>query len=241
MALKLLQNESERACDDLVLAAGSQPDDYAQHILEIASTLQSGMLASHSGIAMARKSKLEGRLLAILDGKRNRRRLTVIGILVAAAIVAGIVVPISILKATDSDNQKVAGLIEQLNSEDENTWKPAVAELIKIGPVVAEPVSRLLQGAPGDAHALKVLEAMARDSDVQALMRKAIDSANRLPERQRCSLLADCPGQIRQSRARQGNRAAAGGEHHCRVRRTERARRGRGIQSPSCRIEQSQR
>ena len=43
------------ACDDLVLAAG-RTHDYAQHLLEIASGLKSGMLAAYSSIAMARKS-----------------------------------------------------------------------------------------------------------------------------------------------------------------------------------------
>jgi hypothetical protein len=98
IAFKLMQREAETACDDLVLSASVahppsgvdscataqpgaavpqmtiRPSDYAQHLLEIASGLKSGMLAAYSSIAMARKSKLEGRLLAILDARRRRRR-----------------------------------------------------------------------------------------------------------------------------------------------------------------------
>lgn len=76
LASKRMQVERERACDDLVLAAGAKPSDYAEHLLRIASGLQSHLFATYSGIAMARKSKLEGRVLAILDATRNRHPLT---------------------------------------------------------------------------------------------------------------------------------------------------------------------
>ena len=75
---------AEAARDDLVLASGHEPCDYADHLLHIASGLRTGILSAHSSIAMARKSKLEGRLLAILDGRRNRRALTRWGLLIAA-------------------------------------------------------------------------------------------------------------------------------------------------------------
>ena len=100
IAFRLMQREAEAACDDLVLSSGHRPSDYAQHLLEIASGLKSGMLAAYSSIAMARRSKLEGRLLAILDGQRNRRALTRLGVLIAAVLVAAIAVPLAVLKAT---------------------------------------------------------------------------------------------------------------------------------------------
>lgn len=80
---------------------GIRPSDYAQHLLEIASGLKSGMLAAYSSIAMARKSRLEGRLLAILDGRRNRRALTRWGILIATILVAAVAVPMAVMKATE--------------------------------------------------------------------------------------------------------------------------------------------
>lgn len=108
LAFRQLQNEAERACDDLVIAAGSEPADYAEHVLRIASGLQSSFLAAHSGIALARRSNLEGRLLAILDGRRNRRALTRLGLMIAAILVAGLMIPISIMKATAADEKKDA-------------------------------------------------------------------------------------------------------------------------------------
>ncbi|MCY2931487.1 MAG: thioredoxin-like domain-containing protein, partial [Planctomycetota bacterium] len=99
LALFRLQNEAERACDDLVLAVGSRPADYAEHVLHIASGLQSPSLSIHGAIAMARPSRLEGRLLAILDPRRNRRSLTRLALLLAAAALLAVAIPIAILRA----------------------------------------------------------------------------------------------------------------------------------------------
>jgi len=118
IAFKLMQREAESACDDLVLASsaataktggdiGVKPSDYAQHLLEIASGLKSGALAPYSSIAMARKSKLEGRLLAILDATRNRRAMTRIGLLVVAVLVAAVALPLAVLKASGPDEEKL--------------------------------------------------------------------------------------------------------------------------------------
>ncbi|MCK4626157.1 MAG: hypothetical protein KAV00_12645, partial [Phycisphaerae bacterium] len=117
VAFKLMQKEAEAACDDLVLASGHRPSDYATHLLEIASGLKSGILTAYSSIAMARKSKLEGRLLAILDPKRNRRRLTRIGVLIAVLLIAGLVVPISIMRAT-AGGEAAAKTQEGLNRKN---------------------------------------------------------------------------------------------------------------------------
>lgn len=67
-ALIRLRNIREEACDNVVLSAMDQDkaSDYAQHLLDIASNLRSPAMSNHASIAMARPSKLEGRLLAIL-------------------------------------------------------------------------------------------------------------------------------------------------------------------------------
>lgn len=122
-AFKRLQSEAEAACDNLVLcstaapAVGSEikdvtsapvnPCDYADHLLHIASGLRAGMLFAHSGIAMARKSNLEGRLLAILDGKCNRRSLTRWGLLLAALLVSAVVVPIASMTPADKTQEAI--------------------------------------------------------------------------------------------------------------------------------------
>jgi hypothetical protein len=103
LARRRMVAERERACDDLVLAAGFEPSDYAQHLLQIASSLRAGLLTSGAAIAMARPSKLEGRLLAVLDGKRNRRGLTRSLVLAGLVLTIGIAVPLATLRAQGTE------------------------------------------------------------------------------------------------------------------------------------------
>ncbi len=88
LALKWTRIEAEQACDNLVLASGSDACDYAEHLLQVASDRQANRLAACSAIAMARSSKLESRLRAILDPHR-RRRLTRLVALVLTVTVVG--------------------------------------------------------------------------------------------------------------------------------------------------------
>jgi len=92
-------NERERAADDLVLSMGARPSEYANHLLEIANRMYSPAALEWAGVAMARRSQLEGRLLAILESGRNRnamRPTTAISALVMAIAVA---VPLAALQS----------------------------------------------------------------------------------------------------------------------------------------------
>jgi TonB family protein len=91
--------ERERAADDLVLATGALPSDYAGHLLEVARTMQSAPVHAAAGVCMARRSQLEGRLLAILDSRVKRaqpRRATIALSLLAALALA---VPLATVRA----------------------------------------------------------------------------------------------------------------------------------------------
>jgi TonB family protein len=94
--------ERERAADDLVLSTGARPSEYASHLLEIASTMQTNLALTWAAVAIARRSQLEGRLLAILDNGRDRkavRRMTAIsGVALAVAIAA----PLAALQSQSS-------------------------------------------------------------------------------------------------------------------------------------------
>jgi beta-lactamase regulating signal transducer with metallopeptidase domain/HEAT repeat protein len=66
-AAKRLRAESERACDDLVLACGgARPSEYANHLLEIVTSIRM-QGAPATALPMADKKEFEGRMLAILD------------------------------------------------------------------------------------------------------------------------------------------------------------------------------
>ena len=53
-------------------SAGARPSTYAQELLSTAQVAQIPLGAGAASLAMARKSQLTGRLLAILDAKRQR-------------------------------------------------------------------------------------------------------------------------------------------------------------------------
>jgi beta-lactamase regulating signal transducer with metallopeptidase domain/HEAT repeat protein len=72
IAARRLRAESERACDDLVLACGARPSSYASHLLEILTTARAAG-APQAVVAMARRAEFEGRMLAILDPAARRR------------------------------------------------------------------------------------------------------------------------------------------------------------------------
>jgi beta-lactamase regulating signal transducer with metallopeptidase domain/HEAT repeat protein len=170
MAFKQMQREAEVACDDLVVTAGHRPSDYAQHLLEIASGLNSGVLAAYSSIALARPSEIEGRLLSILDPKRCRRRMTARGLLIAALLMTAIALPLSIMQAAANDNKpatdsvvdekadtqpgednqskRVAELIGQLGGSKYSQREAAQDELVKIG----QPAVKALRAAGGDRN-----------------------------------------------------------------------------------------
>ncbi|HEY0996253.1 MAG TPA: M56 family metallopeptidase [Gemmatimonadaceae bacterium] len=72
-AAKALRNESERACDDMALDCGAHAPDYAEHLLEIVTSVRADRTPAVA-MAMARRSEFEGRMLAILDPDRPRAR-----------------------------------------------------------------------------------------------------------------------------------------------------------------------
>lgn len=92
-----LRVERELACDDLVIEAGTPATDYAGHLLDVAYTL-GGARTGALAVGMARRSQLEGRMLAILDVARNR---TVPGPRVRAILAAlGVVALVPLAVAT---------------------------------------------------------------------------------------------------------------------------------------------
>ena len=90
--------EREMACDDYVLSGGSEGSEYAGHLLEIARSLQSPSFSGLTTIAMARRSELEGRLLAILSTNRRRGTATTQGVLTTFAILGCLVMTIAALR-----------------------------------------------------------------------------------------------------------------------------------------------
>ncbi len=92
-AAKQLRSESERACDDLALACGARASDYAEHLLDIVTSVRHDRTPAVA-LAMARRKEFEGRMLAILDPELRHSspsRWQSAGLIASLALVAVVV------------------------------------------------------------------------------------------------------------------------------------------------------
>ena len=122
-AAKRLRSESERACDDLALSCGARATDYAEHLLDIVTSVKRDATPSVA-LAMARRKEFEGRMLAILDPElrhsspTRKQSMTLIGSLALIAVVVGAAAPAP-RKATEPA-QKVASKTTDLDLANQN-------------------------------------------------------------------------------------------------------------------------
>jgi HEAT repeat protein/beta-lactamase regulating signal transducer with metallopeptidase domain len=101
IAARHVRAERERAADDLVLAAGTRGSDYADQLLEIATVMRGGRfpaLLTGATLAMAHRTQLEGRLIAILDPKVPRSGVSRVRTAVATALAACALLPLATLR-----------------------------------------------------------------------------------------------------------------------------------------------
>ncbi len=97
-AARALRRERERACDDAVLVAGTAGPTYAEHLLDVARAARHVTTPTWSGgVAMAHRSELEGRLMAILDDARNRQSVSYGAAGVAGILCLALVAPLAAL------------------------------------------------------------------------------------------------------------------------------------------------
>ena len=115
LAWHRMQAERERACDDLVLNTGTRPSTYAQQLLHIASDMPADRYSA-AAIAMARPTSLEGRLLAILDVKRNRRVLTWGSVAVIVLLLSSVVLPLAAIHRVQADATTAPGDSKPINT-----------------------------------------------------------------------------------------------------------------------------
>jgi HEAT repeat protein/beta-lactamase regulating signal transducer with metallopeptidase domain len=115
LAVKRARTERERACDDLVLACGTRGSDYADQLLEMARVLRGDRfpaLIGGASLAMAHRSQLEGRLIAILDPRVPRSGLSRGRALAAVALCCAAVAPLGALQPWTTE-QEPAPIVDQ--------------------------------------------------------------------------------------------------------------------------------
>ena len=109
LALRRLRVERERACDDLVLRAGTGASDYASHLLGLARSLKPAEL---SPVAMSMAgAHLETRIRAILNPRTNRRALSRTSGAMACVIAAGLVLPLAAMRPQASPSGMISGTV----------------------------------------------------------------------------------------------------------------------------------
>ena len=101
-AARRMRTEVERACDDHVLNAGYQSTDYAQHLLDIVRNIKVVRSISRTAVAMARPSKIEGRLRTILAKHHNRKPMTKIAIVIGLLALICFAVPMGVMRLTEA-------------------------------------------------------------------------------------------------------------------------------------------
>ncbi len=128
IAVRELRKSREEACDDQVLAAGSRASEYADHLLAIAASRGAGV-AGATALAMARRSQLEGRLLAVLDQGRRRagpgRRRAAVAATFSALLVAGL----ACVQPQADEPAEAAPFVERLERAD-FVLQPAAREWV---------------------------------------------------------------------------------------------------------------
>jgi beta-lactamase regulating signal transducer with metallopeptidase domain/HEAT repeat protein len=122
-AAKQLRSESERACDDLALACGARATDYAEHLLDIVTSVRRDATPSVA-LAMARRKEFEGRMLAILDPElrhsspTRKQSAVLIGSLALISVAVGAAAPVPRSAVHHHQNPAAPATgIELLNSQ----------------------------------------------------------------------------------------------------------------------------
>ncbi|HEX6064522.1 MAG TPA: M56 family metallopeptidase, partial [Longimicrobiales bacterium] len=116
-----MRAEAERACDDLVLRAGTRASVYADHLLELIRTI-GGMRTPAVALPMAQRSTFEGRLLAILEPHQDRSAPKPVAVAGMVLVLGLVVLP---LAGLTSDTQLNATVMngELLDDETQSRSK----------------------------------------------------------------------------------------------------------------------
>jgi beta-lactamase regulating signal transducer with metallopeptidase domain len=99
LAAHRMRVEREHACDDYVLRDGTTPSLYAGELLEMVRSIgtpsHDSAAPAFAALAMARRSEFEGRMLAILDPRLDRKTLNRRSTIMTSLIVALLTFPLA--------------------------------------------------------------------------------------------------------------------------------------------------
>jgi beta-lactamase regulating signal transducer with metallopeptidase domain len=128
--------EREQACDDQVLAAGTRASDYAGHLLEVARAFRTRPLTAAAAVAMARRSQLEDRVVAVLDAARARGRVPLRMAVVAGGVGAVALFPLAAASPAVDEPPPVPVRVAVADDKDE-ARSPALEFSVDASPSTA--------------------------------------------------------------------------------------------------------
>jgi beta-lactamase regulating signal transducer with metallopeptidase domain/ketosteroid isomerase-like protein len=179
--------ERERACDDRVLGSGAKAFSYAQELLEMARGLGARWTAARVSPAMARRTQVSERLLAVLDPALPRHGATRLSVIASALAAFVIVVPLAAVipvPAIDAATTVVATPATRpapaASSHLAPAPEPADMEQARLGVTAAQKAMReaIRRGDAAAAAAVYGEDAVAVAPDVLPIRgRRAIEDA----------------------------------------------------------------
>jgi hypothetical protein len=151
LAARRLRSERERACDDVVLAAGPRATDYASHLIALARDLRPPGLAAVAAVPMARHAGLARRVRDLLDSGRNRGGVGRRGALVSGLALLALLAPLARVPtlAADTPAGHRPGLRDQWQPQTEHDPRLAQPVHIEILGRAAAPALELLSKESG--------------------------------------------------------------------------------------------
>jgi beta-lactamase regulating signal transducer with metallopeptidase domain len=186
-ALRAMNLERERACDDLVVHSGVRAPDYAEHLLQIVRDTRGVAFTARTAIAMAGHSRLEQRVRSLLDATQNRRALTggarvmTIGAALGCVAFLAMLQPTAVAHETDDDSSVVETDIvidEGLDEETRIRVRSGDAHHRDFDKIF-EHVSEVLKDVDVEIVIEKALHTLEREN-VQRHLDHAADELNRV-------------------------------------------------------------
>ncbi|HEX6693398.1 MAG TPA: M56 family metallopeptidase [Longimicrobiales bacterium] len=110
-AARRLRAECEHACDDRVLLLGTNPSSYAECLVAIARLGRSALITPATTLTMAHPSRLEERIMQIIDERRRRSDETPLvraAALCAAAMLVSVVSACTVTRAQSTSSAQTA-------------------------------------------------------------------------------------------------------------------------------------
>lgn len=163
LAARRLRVEREHACDDMALAAGSRPSEYADELLALVRSYRTAP-ASTAALAMARAGEVASRLRAVLDEGRPRGRVrrapglagTLAGLLVILACTAAVPVPAAPTAAAAPALSAEEVVLEGARPGEERVEGSGIAGIVAFDPVdsprAAEQAASCIAGSGDWSH-----------------------------------------------------------------------------------------